>query len=616
MKKTFQYKRLVVLTILFLGLVRNSVAQQLHKLQPYELIERQFIAKTHAEEFAHLQIQDFQGRIKPVHTLAVDLLRKLYGKDTFKYVDKNNETQKLNASQVFLGMQFKPDSWQLLPCIKVEKSVRDSIVKLLPVAKTNYAKPAQFFDFQGEYLLKELVSEAYAKAEGKRNTLDKNIIKIDERLNIIWAIFNGQFLRIFPKPFSENNKWYAPKEEAIFINDEDQLFFDKIIPTYLQQLEEAIATNNWSKPNETVSFINQFQKKNSSGLLLSEAKVIWEVFYNEQHIFLRSMIGYSLVGFLLLFTGFCEIFYPKKWSIQLGKISLLVLVGIFLYHAFGIGLRWYISGHAPWSNGYEATIFIAGVGVLAGIIYSRKSFFPPAATALIAVCLMGIAHGNLMNPEITNLVPVLKSYWLMIHVAVITGSYGFLTLGSLLALIVLFCMMFSSTNKKQKIQTKIIELTKINERTTTIGLFMLTIGTFLGGVWANESWGRYWGWDPKETWALISIVIYSFVLHIRIIFKNNFLYTYNVFSLFALSSLVMTFFGVNYYLSGLHSYAKGDPVPIPGWIYIVVPLLILISVIAKIRWKVVNSSSEKNSTLNNDIRLDVNSELRIQNVEL
>ena len=147
------------------------------------------------------------------------------------------------------------------------------------------------------------------------------------------------------------------------------------------------------------------------------------------------------------------------------------------------------------------------------------------------------------------------------------------------------CFAFINKKNKESILPSINELTRINEKTTNIGLFMLTIGTFLGGVWANESWGRYWGWDPKETWALISIIIYAFVLHIRIIFKKNHLYTYNLFSLFALSSLVMTFFGVNYYLSGLHSYAAGDSFPIPKWIFIVIPILIMLCILAKVKWQ-------------------------------
>ena len=407
------------------------------------------------------------------------------------------------------------------------------------------------------------------------------MIKLDERLNIIWAIFNGQFLRIFPNILDQNQKWFAPNENATFLS-EKQDFYQKIIPTYLEQLKEGTQKNNWQKANETVGILSAFQKENGGKILLSNNHIKWEIIYNKMHIFFKSMILYTIVGLILLFVGFGEIFFLKKWITILGKIFYIALICIFLFHGFGIILRWYVSGHAPWSNGYEATIFISWITVLAGIIFSRKTKLPAAATALIAVCLMGIAHGNLMNPEITNLVPVLKSYWLMIHVAIITGSYGFLTLGSLLALIVILCLCIMKKNNAASTLLKINELTKINENTTTIGLFMLTIGTFLGGVWANESWGRYWGWDPKETWALISVIIYSFVLHVRIIFKKNNVLTYNIFSLFALSSLIMTFFGVNYYLSGLHSYAAGDAFPIPKWIFVVIPTLIVLCVLAKI----------------------------------
>lgn len=560
------------------------VAQQLHKLTLAELVERQLIAEDHTALFSQLQVQDFQGRIKPIHTLSLDLLRKIHGKDYFQYTTETGQQKKLNATQVFLGMQFKPDSWQLLPFIKVEKNTRDTIASYLNI-KGKYAKPASFFDFQGRYVLKQIVADAYAKEEGKRNTLDKNIIKLDERLNITWAIFNGQFLKIFPNLKNADNKWFAPKETDTF-EKENQFIYDKIIPTYFEALNKGIAENNWKKANEILEVIQTFQTDNGSKeVLIHPKKIQLEISYNNQHIFFKSIMLYTLVGLLLLIFGFFEVFFQKKWITTTANILLSVTVLVFLYHAYGIGLRWYISGHAPWSNGYEATVFIACVTVLAGIIYGVKSKLPAAAASLIAVCLLGIAHGSLMNPEITNLVPVLKSYWLLIHVAIITGSYGFLTLGSILALLVISCMIFISEKNKKQVKKVVAQLTTINEKTSTIGLYMLTIGTFLGGVWANESWGRYWGWDPKETWALISIVIYAFVLHVRIIFKKNAFVIYNIASLFALSSLIMTFFGVNYYLSGLHSYAKGDPVPIPTWIYIVTPALIMLCLIANYRWK-------------------------------
>jgi len=404
----------------------NSFGQQLHKLKTYELVNRQFIQRKHSENFEQIQVQDFQGRIQPIHTLALSLLRKIHGKNTFQYENKKGELKKLNATQVFIGMQFKPDSWQLLPIIKVENTTRDTIQKLLTVEKSGFAKPAQFFDFSGNYKLKKLVADAFAKAEGKRNTLDKNIIKLDERLNIVWAIFNGQFLRVFPNSLDANQKWFSPKEETSFPNKEDQVFFDRIIPTYFTQLQKGIDMNQWEDANTTIDLLKSFQTKNAYTLLIPKEKLKWEIFYNKKMIFFVCMILYTTLGFPLLILGFINLFFEKKWITMTSKIILALTFITFLYHGFGIGLRWYISGHAPWSNGYEATIFISWVGLLSGILFSKKTKLPTAATALIAVCLMGIAHGNLMNPEITNLVPVLKSYWLMIHVAIITGSYGFL----------------------------------------------------------------------------------------------------------------------------------------------------------------------------------------------
>jgi len=139
-----------------------------------------------------------------------------------------------------------------------------------------------------------------------------------------------------------------------------------------------------------------------------------------------------------------------------------------------------------------------------------------------------VAHLNWLDPEITNLVPVLKSYWLMIHVAIITASYGFLVLGAILGLISLWLIVFTNSDNKMKLKNTLAEITIINEKTLEVGLFMLTVGTFLGGVWANESWGRYWGWDPKETWALVSVLIYTFVLHMRFIpsLRNKFYFEY------------------------------------------------------------------------------------------
>jgi cytochrome c-type biogenesis protein CcsB len=196
-----------------------------------------------------------------------------------------------------------------------------------------------------------------------------------------------------------------------------------------------------------------------------------------------------------------------------------------------------------------------------------------------------VAHLSFMDPEITNLVPVLKSYWLTLHVSVITGSYGFLGLGAILGIISMILVTLSDNRNVERISGTLDELTVINYKTLTLGLYLLTIGTFLGAVWANESWGRYWGWDPKETWSLITIVIYSFVIHSRMIPGMKDIYTFNLLSLFAFSSVLMTYFGVNYYLSGLHSYAGGDSVPIPVFLYVAVIVFVTLAVLAYVKYR-------------------------------
>lgn len=178
---------------------------------------------------------------------------------------------------------------------------------------------------------------------------------------------------------------------------------------------------------------------------------------------------------------------------------------------------------------------------------------------------------------------VLKSYWLTIHVSLEAGSYGFLMLGAIIGLMNLTLMIFLNESNKNNIKRIIQEMSYISEMTLIGGLFMLSIGTYLGCVWANESWGRYWGWDAKETWALVSILVYAFILHMRLIPKLNGLFSYNVATIFGLGSVVMTYYGVNYYLSGLHYYATGDPVPIPNWVYIFVVYIIILSTLAYLK---------------------------------
>jgi len=269
--------------------------------------------------------------------------------------------------------------------------------------------------------------------------------------------------------------------------------------------------------------------------------------------------------------------FPMKWIM---RIAWTVFIFGFVLHLTGLGIRWYIAGHAPWSNAYESIVFIAGTTVLAGILLARNSPFALAGAAILAGITMGVAHMNFINPEITNLVPVLKSYWLMIHVSMMISGDGFFGLGSILSFLVLILYIIRGKNGNANIDRSIKELTNLSEMSLIIGIFLFTVANFLGGVWANESWGRYWGWDSKETWAAVSILIYAVVLHLRFIpsLKSNFIF--NAAATWAYSAVLMTYFGVNYYLSGLHSYAAGDPVPIPLWIYYAVAGLVVMTALA------------------------------------
>jgi cytochrome c-type biogenesis protein CcsB len=203
-----------------------------------------------------------------------------------------------------------------------------------------------------------------------------------------------------------------------------------------------------------------------------------------------------------------------------------------------------------------------------------------ASTAILTGLILFVAHLNWMNPQVTNLVPVLNSYWLSIHVAVITASYGFLGLGALLGFITILLFILKNEKNDMHISLSIKELNSINEMSLMIGLAFLTLGNFLGGVWANESWGRYWGWDPKETWALVTILIYAVVVHLRFIKPIYSEFNYSVISLLSYTSVIMTYFGVNYYLAGMHSYAKGDPVPVPDFVPITYAILFLLIAVA------------------------------------
>ena len=457
---------------------------------------------------------------------------------------------------------------------------------------------------QLHYVLEEDYRIAFAKKPAAQSKYDLAVIDLNDRVQAFNEFFSGQFLRIVPVQNDPNSTWHSWLDQ----NFEPDTNSQKVMGPYFSSVLAAQQSGDWSKPDTELKILSDYQQNWGKNVVPSESKVKLEVFMNKINLNFKLLIFYTIIGALLLLLGFVELFKPNKILNRVIKGIIAFGVIGYLAHFLGLVSRWYLSGHAPWSNGYEAIIFISWIGISAGLMFyfgfgkpslkkkdsSEKikrnnvsNALIPAAGFMVAVIMMGFAHGgSALDPQITPLVPVLKSYWLIVHVAIITSSYGFFGLSMVIAVITLLFYIIS--NKKSYLfhhDTTIKELTIVSEMSLTMGLFALTVGNFLGGIWANESWGRYWSWDPKETWAFISIMVYAFVLHMRLVPGLRGRWSYHVAAMFAFCSMVMTYFGVNYYLSGLHSYAAGDPVPVPAWVYIGLSSMVVLAAVSFIRLK-------------------------------
>lgn len=530
---------------------------------------RHIVDAGHARQFGRILVQDYKGRMKPMNTFAGEILRKLARKE---------EIDGLIPEQVLLSMAAFPEEWYGVPMIKIGR--HDDIRKLIP-STDGYASYDDFFGERGEYLLKEYVRSAYNMEPRDRGTFEKEIMKLDEKVNIANMVFSGSFMKVFPVPGDPSNSWRSPADSPHQHNFESgQGFMEKFYPAYIPTLQNAVHNSDWDLANRLLVELDQYQQKNGGPVLPSERKVKAELLLNKMNVFSRLDGLYAILGMAFLTLLFISVFNPRlglKWPFRI--VFGLFCFG-FLMHTTGLGLRWYVSGRAPWSNGYESMIYIGWTTVLAGMIFGRKSYGGLAATSVLAATILMVAGLSFLDPEITPLVPVLKSYWLTIHVSMEAGSYGFLMLGAIIGVLNLIFMILKTRKNELYVNRVVKEMTLISEMTLIGGLFMVSIGTYLGGVWANESWGRYWGWDAKETWALVTILVYSFILHMRFIPGLRGMYAFNVATLFGWGSVMMTYFGVNYYLSGLHSYAAGDPVPIPPFLYYTVGSLLVLCLLA------------------------------------
>ena len=329
----------------------------------------------------------------------------------------------------------------------------------------------------------------------------------------------GSVLKVFPIPDDSNNKWVSYPElgEVDYGSEEMNTNIRNLLPAYISALMKGKESGDYSSADKLLEGFKILQKKYSANIMPSDSKIKAELAYNKSNVFKNLEYSYFVFGALLFIFLMAQIFSDNKF-VRGAVFSLKIIVILcFILHTGGLIARWYISGHAPWSDAYESIIYVSWATMLFGLIFGKKSDLTIAATAFVTAMLLWVSNLSFIDPAIGNLQPVLDSYWLMIHVAIIVASYGPFALGAILGIVSLLLMLFTTKNNKVKMDLNIKELTVINEMSLTVGLVMLTIGNFLGGMWANESWGRYWGWDPKETWALISIMVYAFIIHMRLV---------------------------------------------------------------------------------------------------
>lgn len=569
-KDTLKHASVIIFILLLSFGSEKTFAQDLNLTLPV-------VNTNHAKALATLIVQkSADGRMVPFDTLSREILEKIHQSDSYKGQ---------NSNAVMLSMLVDVDKWQMEPFILMpqNQAVRDAIANILEIPSTKYISYKDFFDENNRYKLQKYVENANRKNPNARGVFDKEIIKLDERANVVNLVFSGELFKFIPVQNNPNNVWLAPFSAVTTLKGDEGHIVLALIQNYFSAVENAFKDGNWTRADEGLKFIKEYQEKIGYKVMPSKTKVEMEIFSNKAEIFVKLAPVYLIAGFLLLILVFSKMVVPNLKISFIFKVVYVLNVLAFVIHTVGLGLRAYLSGHAPWSNGYESMVYIAWALSLSGIFFSRKSPIALSLTSILSGVVLMVAHLSEMNPQITNLVPVLNSYWLSIHVSVITASYGFLGLCALLGIFTLFLMCFLKKDGKYNLNIlrNITEATRINEMAMIFGLCLLTVGNFLGAIWANESWGRYWSWDSKETWALVSILVYAAILHLRMIPKYCNQFVSALWSMFAYWVIIMTYFGVNYFLTGLHSYAAGEAAQIPNYVYWGFALMVVLALFAR-----------------------------------
>lgn len=487
-----------------------------------------------AEHFGDLYIL-YNNRICPLQTFARDFTVKLYGSSSYKG---------LTPEEVLTGWLFYYDSWKNEPIIRIKSNEARKLLEI----EGNYARLKDYISTINEYKLEKMMNHIRS---GEQVTDKRGIEEADEKFNIINLVCTGAMMKIFPcrNIAGKTLEWYSQSDQLPQDMDNDKWVFIRKSMSYVN---EMIVMKKYNDACLLLEKIKKYQQKECDGLLPADNKFKAEKIYN-QFDYSKSVAMACICIGLICFIYYCHCMASQKRTSRKAIIILNILLWIvFTYLSAAICLRGYVSNHLPLSNGFETMQFMAWCTLLLTFLLQRKfAMLLPFGFLLCGLTLMVSMLGE-SNPQITQLMPVLQSPLLSIHVVVIMIAY------SLLAFIMLNGVTAVILHQSQKeCKEQIERLQIISQIILYPAIFLLAIGIFIGAVWANISWGRYWGWDPKEVWALITMLVYALALHPRSLPWFHRTMFFHVFCITAFITVLITYFGVNFLLGGMHSYANG-----------------------------------------------------------
>lgn len=487
-----------------------------------------------AKHFGDLYIL-YNNRICPLQTFARDFTVKLYGSSSYKG---------LTPEEVLTGWLFYYDSWKNEPIIRIKSNEARKLLEI----EGNYARLKDYISTINEYKLEKMMNHIRS---GEQVTDKRGIEEADEKFNIINLVCTGAMMKIFPcrNIAGKTLEWYSQSDQLPQDMDNDKWVFIRKSMSYVN---EMIVMKKYNDACLLLEKIKKYQQKECDGLLPADNKFKAEKIYN-QFDYSKSVAMACICIGLICFIYYCHCMASQKRTSRKAIIILNILLWIvFTYLSAAICLRGYVSNHLPLSNGFETMQFMAWCTLLLTFLLQRKfAMLLPFGFLLCGLTLMVSMLGE-SNPQITQLMPVLQSPLLSIHVVVIMIAY------SLLAFIMLNGVTAVILHQSQKeCKEQIERLQIISQIILYPAIFLLAIGIFIGAVWANVSWGRYWGWDPKEVWALITMLVYALALHPRSLPWFHRTMFFHVFCITAFITVLITYFGVNFLLGGMHSYANG-----------------------------------------------------------